>query len=68
MQVDECVFSQKTYKPRAWCGVGRNVQSQNMWLPQKCIAAVAAVSPKLGLVHFMLREGSIKQADFALFL
>ena len=43
---------------------GNNVVKTHTFKGQKCVAALAVISNKVGLVKFMLKEKSIKQEDF----
>ena len=47
---------------------GSNVQPEVMWPQQKCVAVLAAISNKRGLLHFYFREKSIKSDDYIDFL
>jgi len=66
--VDECVFSCKTYKKLAWAPIGQNVmQSENLGT-QPCLAVVAAVSMRRGVICFHVRPKSFTAPTFRDFL
>jgi hypothetical protein len=52
VMIDECLFNQKQVMKTAWMIAGSNVVPEVMWPYQKCVAVLAAISNKRGLVHF----------------
>ena len=67
--VDECLFTQQTFKKQAWMTRYANVELRRRSTgdsgPCACLGAISA---ERGLVTFLLRQKSIKQGDFAEFL
>ena len=66
--VDECVFSCKTYKQMAWAETGHNVKQSEHLGAQPCVAVVAAVSMRRGMICFHARPKSFTAATFKDFL
>ena len=66
--VDECVFSCKTYKQMAWAETGHNVKQSEHLGAQPCVAVVAAVSMRRGMICFHARPKSFTAAAFQDFL
>ena len=66
--VDECVFSCKTYKQMAWAETGHNVKQSEHLGAQPCVAVVAAVSMRRGMICFHARPKSFTAATFQDFL
>jgi len=66
--VDECVFSMKTYKQMAWAETGHNVKQSEHLGAQPCVAVVAAVSMRRGMICFHARPKSFTAAAFQDFL
>ena len=65
---DECLFNGKQLPNAAWSSKGENLQQQHMRKFEPCMAVVAAISSERGLIHYLMREKSIKAVDFLEFL
>ena len=66
--VDECVFSCKTYKKSAWAQTGQNITQSEHLGPMPCLAVLAAVSMRRGLICFHVRPKSFTASSFRDFL
>jgi len=66
--VDECIFSQKTFRPCSWAIKKHNVEQRRRMGAQKAVAVVAAVSATLGLIRYERRPSSYTAEAFCGFL
>jgi hypothetical protein len=68
IMIDECVFSQRSYKQYAWAAVGCNVTASANWKSERAIAVLGAISSRRGLILWVHREKSMRGQDVEDFL
>lgn len=68
IMIDECVFSQRSYKQYAWAAVGCNVTASVNWKSERAIAVLGAISSRRGLILWVHREKSMRGQDVEDFL
>jgi hypothetical protein len=66
--LDECVFSQKSYKLMAWASKSENITQSESLGSQPCVAVLAAVSIKRGLILYHQRPKSFNARSFCEFM
>lgn len=66
--VDEAIFTVRTFLTKSWSHCRQSVQQVKPIQNQPCIAVVAAISSRRGLIHYVTREHSIKSDVFSTFL